>query len=280
MEKFRWTTGHTILACHIPVLIALPFYILYATPPSLGLISISILLFILTEISITAGYHRLFAHKAYKTNKIIEAFLVFFASMASQRSVLRWAFEHRCHHAFVDTDRDPYSIKKGFWYAHIWWLFDKPQEIDKKMVADLLKNKLLVFQDKYENSWMFFPNFFVTSLIGWFFQDYLGALMISMGLRLFLNHHCTFFINSLAHTHGSRPFDKDISAVNNYFISIPTFGEGFHNFHHAFPQDYRNGVRWFDFDPTKWLIWFLQKCRLATDVKKVSAERIKEEFKA
>ncbi len=278
MKKFRWRPGHTILLYQIPLLIALPFYFLYATPPSLGLILISILIFTLAEISITAGYHRLYAHKAYKTKPIIELFFVFFASMSCQKSVLRWAFEHRCHHAFVDTDRDPYSVIKGFWHAHFLWFFDEPQEIDPKMVADLLKKKLLVFQDKYEDCWMLIPNFLVTFLVGWYFQDYIGAVVVCLGLRLFFNHHCTFFINSLAHTYGSRPFDKNITAVNNYFISIPTFGEGFHNFHHAFPQDYRNGVRWFDFDPTKWLIWILHKCRLASDVKQVSAERIKEEL--
>ncbi len=150
--KFTWTTGHTVLTYQIIFLLAVPFYCIYGEKPSTSLILTSLALFVLSEISITAGYHRLFAHRSYKANGIIEAFLVFFGSLAAQRSVLRWAFEHRCHHSFVDTDKDPYSIKKGFWFAHFLWLFEPPQELDKKVVSDLLKKPLLVFQDKYENS--------------------------------------------------------------------------------------------------------------------------------
>lgn len=275
--SFSWTTGHTVAAYQIALFIALPFYILYGQTPSWTLIWTSLALFVLSEISITAGYHRLFAHRAYKASPIVRLLLVFFGSLAGQRSAIRWGFEHRCHHSFVDTDKDPYSIKRGFWFAHFMWLFEKPKDIDPKMVADLLKDPLLVFQDKYENSWMLLPNILITGLIGWLTHDFFGALVLSLGVRLFLTHHCTFFINSLAHTHGSRPFNKDLSAVNNYFISFPTFGEGFHNFHHEFPNDYRNGVRWFDFDPTKWLVWTLHKVGLTQDLKKTSPARIQEQ---
>jgi len=230
----------------------------------------SIVIFSLSEISITAGYHRLYSHRSFKTNPIVEFLLLFCASLASQRSALRWSFEHRLHHAFVDTDRDPYSIKRGFWFAHFSWMFEDPKEIDKKMVPDLLKNKLVMFQDKHENKCMYMPNLAITALLGYFLNDFIGAVVIALGLRLFFNHHCTFFINSLAHTVGSKPFSKKISAVNNYLISFPTFGEGFHNFHHAFPRDYRNGIRWWDFDPTKWLIRGLNYFGLATELKSTS----------
>lgn len=273
----KWKTGHTILAYQIPLLIAMPFYIIYCKTPSLSLIFVSLILFVVSELGITAGYHRLYSHRSYKTNPVIEAFLVFFASLAGQKSVITWAYEHRLHHAFVDTDKDPYSIKKGFWFAHFMWLFEDHPPVDPKVVSDLLKNPILVFQHKYENTCMFIPNVIVTYLIGWWMNDFTGAVMISLGVRLFLNHHCTFFINSLAHTFGSRPYDKTLSAVNNYFISFPTFGEGFHNFHHAFPTDYRNGVRWFDFDPTKWLIWSLSLFGLAKNLKRTSRDQMKKQ---
>lgn len=272
--KFKWTTGHSLLY-QVPLLLSLPFYFIYGPTPSAGLIWTSLALFISTEISITAGYHRLFAHKSYKTHPVIEFIFLLFGGMAYQKSALRWAFEHRCHHAFVDTDRDPYSIKRGFWFAHFAWTFEDEIPIDKKMVADLIKKPMVVFQDKYDHYCMMGPNILSTLIVGWMFQDYLGALILSFGLRLFLTHHCTFFINSLAHTYGSRPFSKTITAVNNFLISFPTFGEGFHNFHHAFPNDYRNGVRWFDFDPTKWLIYILSKLRLAKDLKITTREQIK-----
>lgn len=264
-----WTAGHTVVAYQLLLLIVFPFYCLYGQTPSLALILWSVGLFLVSEISITTGYHRLFAHRTYKAHPVVEFVLVFCASLTGQRSALRWAFEHRYHHSFVDTDRDPHSIAKGFWYAHWLWLFDPPIPIEEKVVADLLKKPLLVFQHKYENIWMFLPNAMAFFLVGWATQDFFGALVLAIGVRLFFNHHCTFCINSLTHCVGTRPFNKTISAVNNYLISFPTFGEGFHNFHHEFPNDYRNGIRWYDFDPTKWLIWSLSKVGLAKDLKRI-----------
>ncbi len=276
LKNFKWSTGWTVVSYQILLFISLPFYILYAPKPSLTLLLISLFFYCAAMLSITAGYHRLYSHKCYKTNTFIELFLVFFGSMAAQRSILRWAYEHRIHHSFVDTDRDPYSIKKGFWYAHLWWLFEEPEEIDYKVVSDLTRNRLVMFQHKYENSFMFLSNLLPAVFVGWLLNDYAGAFVISLGARMFFVHHCTFFINSLAHTVGSQPYSKEHTAVNNYFISFPTFGEGFHNFHHSFPYDYRNGIRWFDFDPTKWFVWTLHKFRLAKDVKRVSKELLKQ----
>jgi len=238
----------------------------------------SVVLLFLTGISITGGYHRYYAHTTYKTNPVVEFFLLFFASMAAQGSALRWSFDHRLHHALVDTDEDPYSINKGFWYAHMLWIFEKPRVIENKVVADLVRNKMVMFQHKYYKYCMTASNLIAFLFVGYFFNDYLGAFVISWWTRLFVLHHCTWFINSLAHTWGSQSFSKEQTAADNYIISFLTFGEGYHNYHHTFANDYRNGIRWYHFDPTKWTIWTLHKLGLAHSLKRMSDYHIKEKM--
>lgn len=263
----NWGPIIFLMTYQVLLLAALPFYFYYNVP-QISMIITSIVLLYLTGLSITAGYHRYYAHRSYRTGSIIEAILLFFGSMATQGSALRWSFDHRIHHAYVDTDEDPYSIKKGFWYAHCLWLLEKPREIEAKIVSDLLKNKLVMFQHRYYKMSMVATNALVVIFFGWLFNDYLGALVLALGLRLFFLHHFTWFINSLAHTWGDKPFSQEQSAVDNYFISMLTFGEGYHNYHHTFANDYRNGIRWFHFDPTKWLIWTLNKLGLAHNLKR------------
>ncbi|MGK0181871.1 MAG: stearoyl-CoA desaturase (delta-9 desaturase) [Halioglobus sp.] len=267
-NKITSGAGIAIICYHAFLLVSLPVY-LYYNPPGLSLVLVSIALFFATGIGITAGYHRYYSHKAYKMKSIPEAVLLFFGTMATQGSALRWSYDHRKHHAFVDTDKDPYSIKKGFWYAHMWWLMDESPEIEPKVVSDLLKNKMVAFQHRHYYKLMVFTNILAFLVTGWALGDFLGAFFITLWVRLLTLHHCTWFINSLAHTWGSKSFSKEHSAVDNFLISLLTFGEGYHNYHHTFANDYRNGIRWYNFDPTKWLIWALHKTRLAWDLKKV-----------
>ncbi|MCE2983302.1 MAG: acyl-CoA desaturase [Parachlamydia sp.] len=276
-KEFNWGPGLFLIIYQIVLALTIPIYFYYAVP-SLGMILTSVILLYLTGLSITAGYHRLYSHKAYKVHPAIEAVILFFASMAGQGSALRWSFDHRLHHAHVDTDLDPYSIKKGFWYAHFFWLLDKPRPIEKKIVPDLLRNPLIVFQDRYDVLLMVLTNALAFVFVGWLLDDYLGAFFISLWLRLFALHHFTWFINSLAHTWGDRPFCQEQSAVNNYFISLLTFGEGYHNYHHTFANDYRNGIRWYHFDPTKWLIWSLNKMGLASGLKRMDPFTIRKKM--
>jgi stearoyl-CoA desaturase (Delta-9 desaturase) len=273
--NFNWTTGIFIIVYQVLLLAILPFYFYYCSP-SIWLIALSGILVFVTGISITALYHRCFSHSACKLHKSVEAVLLFLGTMAAQGSAIRWTFDHRFHHAYVDTDKDPYSISKGFWYAHILWLFEKPRQIDNKVVADLLRKPLVVFQHKYYAPLFFLSNTLLFLFVGWIFNDYLGAFILAWWTRLFVLHHLTWFINSLAHTWGSRYFSQEHSAVDNYVISLLTFGEGYHNYHHTFASDYRNGIRWYHFDPTKWLIWTLNAFGLAHGLKTVSPSRIKE----
>lgn len=273
-KRVNWKTTIFIIGYHLFLLFTLPIYFVYANL-NLGTFAAAFVLFWLSGISITAGYHRFYSHKAYKLHPIIEYFLVFFGTMAVQASVLRWAFEHRLHHAHVDTDKDPYCIKKGFWYAHILWMFEKLNPIDPKVVPDLVRNKLLVFQDRYYAVLMVLSNAIAFFVVGYFTQDYWGAFFIAVWLRIFFLQHCTWFINSLAHTWGSKHFSLEHSAVDNYLIALVTFGEGYHNYHHTFANDYRNGVRWYQFDPSKWFIWTLSKLGLASNLRRTDSMTIK-----
>ncbi len=273
-KGINWGTAIFLITYQVILLFSLPFYFYYCTPHIGTLISAFVLLW-LTGLSITAGYHRCFAHRSYKAHPVLEAILVFFGTMAVQASVLRWSYEHRLHHAFVDTDKDPYSIKKGFWYAHFLWMLEKLQPIDPKVVPDLINKKMISFQHRYYKFLMVAVNALVFFAVGAAFQDYWGAFFIAVWLRIFCLQHFTWFINSLAHTWGSKQFSLEQSAVDNYVIALLTFGEGYHNFHHTFANDYRNGIRWFHFDPTKWLIWTLSKVGLAHGLKKTDSLTIK-----
>jgi stearoyl-CoA desaturase (Delta-9 desaturase) len=271
---FNWGPALFLIVYQIVLLAALPVYFYFATP-SISLFVITFVLLYITGLSITGGYHRFYSHRTFKTNRLMEWVLLFFGSMAGQGSALRWSFDHRNHHAHVDTDEDPYSIKKGFWYAHFLWILEKPSKIESKTVSDLLNNRLVVLQDRYYALFFLGTNILAFLTVGWLLNDYLGALVLAVGLRLFLLHHFTWFINSLAHTWGDKPFSQEHSAVNNYIISLLTFGEGYHNYHHTFANDYRNGIYWYQFDPTKWLIWILSKCGLVKNLRRMDKFTIK-----
>ncbi len=273
-RNINWPITLFIISYQVALFVALPFYFYYYSP-SASMFLVTILLFGATGVSITAGYHRLYSHRTYKVNKVVEAILLFFGTLAGQGSALRWGFDHRLHHSYVDTDRDPYSINKGFWYAHILWLFEKPAPIEDKVVSDLTANKLVMFQHKHYVSLFILGNLSLSLLVGFFLGDYVGAFILAWWARLFLLHHSTWFINSLAHYWGARTYCKELSAVDNYMISLLTFGEGYHNYHHTFATDYRNGIRWYHFDPTKWLIWSLSKLGLASNLKEIHIYKVR-----
>jgi len=274
LKEISWFPLIFIVTYHLALFIALPLYFFQGLP-SVGLITASLILFFLIGIGVTAGYHRFYSHRAYRLNTIVEGVLLFFGTLATEMSVLYWSSDHRSHHAHVDTEKDPYSIKKGFMHAHILWIFEKRQSRNTEIVSDLLQNKLVVFQHKYYNLLWFFSNLLVVSGIGFFFKDFFGAVVFSFLLRMFVVHHFTWFINSLAHTAGSQTYSKEHSAVDNYLVSLVSFGEGYHNYHHTFASDYRNGVKWYHFDPTKWLVWLLSKCGLAGSVVRFNVYTIK-----
>jgi stearoyl-CoA desaturase (delta-9 desaturase) len=207
--------------------------------------------------SITGGYHRLWAHKSYDAHWSLRLIYLVFGTMALQNSVFIWASGHRTHHLNVDDiDKDPYSIRRGFWFAHIGWMIREYEsgKPDLTNIPDLKRDPMLAFQHKYYIQLALLANFGLPMLAGWLIGDFWGTFILAGFLRLVVSHHVTFFINSLAHMWGSRPYTDENTARDNGVIAFFTYGEGYHNYHHIFAHDYRNGVRWWQWDPTKWLI--------------------------
>lgn len=241
-------------------------------------ITACIILIYFSGMSITAGYHRLWAHKAYEANGLVKATLAIGGAMALQNSILHWSSDHRVHHKHVDdNDNDPYSAKKGFWYSHIGWMLREYQVqryADYSNCRDLQKDKIVMWQHKHYLPIMLSANFGVPLLLGWLNGDVWGMLLLAGVFRLVAVHHFTFLINSLAHIWGRQPYTDKNSARDNDFLAFLTFGEGYHNFHHIFEFDYRNGVRWWQFDPTKWLIRGLSFFGWTRNLRRCPEERI------
>ncbi|MCS6989929.1 MAG: fatty acid desaturase [Chloroherpetonaceae bacterium] len=228
----------------------------------------------LTGISITAGYHRLFSHRSYDAAKPVQWLFIALGSACFEGSVVDWSTDHRVHHRYQDREEDPYAIHKGFWFAHIGWLFAKNWRADGSAVPDLWKSRVIRHQHQRYILWSTFMGLVFPTLVCALWGDALGGLMIGGFLRVAINQQLTFLINSLCHYAGSKPFSDKITARDNWFAALLTYGEGYHNFHHAFPGDYRNGIRWHDFDATKWLIYGLSKVGLAWRLHEVPPERI------
>lgn len=208
-------------------------------------------------LSITAGYHRLWAHRTYEAHWTVRCFFMLFGAMAIQNSILVWSAGHRPHHRFVDDEQaDPYSARRGFWYSHIGWMLRQyPAAIaDFKHVRDLQRDPLVMFQHNHYVAIVLAMNVALPAFAGWVSGDLWGTVLLAGLLRLVVNHHVTFFINSLAHRWGTQPYDDGNTSRDHPLLAVLTYGEGYHNFHHRFAHDYRNGIRWWHWDPTKWLI--------------------------
>ena len=225
----------------------------------------------LSGMGITMGYHRLFAHKAYKTNAFVEWILMIFGSMALENTILKWCSDHRVHRTKAETKEDPYSITEGFWHAHIGWIVKNVPEENSRVrgVKDLTNKSAIKFQNKYYFSIGILFGFIIPLAIGFIYGRPLGAFLWAGFLRLAIVHHATFFINSLCHYIGRRTYDVKSTARDSWFVSWFTFGEGYHNYHHKFQWDYRNGVKWFAYDPSKWIIKGLSFFGVTYDLKKV-----------
>lgn len=237
------------------------------------------LFLVLCGLSITAGYHRLWSHRSYEAPVWLRAFWAFWGACAIQNSILIWGSGHRRHHRFVDDDeKDPYSIGKGFWFAHIGWMLrNYPSgRVDLSNAADLLRDPVVKFQHRHYAALVLISNILLPVMLGWLNGDILGMLLLAGVLRLVISHHVTFFINSLCHLWGRRPYTDTNSARDNGLLALVTYGEGYHNFHHYFQSDYRNGVRWWQFDPTKWLIYGLSRIGVASNLKRTPEFKIQE----
>jgi len=225
------------------------------------------LFLVLNGIGIGSGYHRLWSHRTYEAHSALKWVLAVMGGMSIQNSIIIWSARHRIHHRDVDdNDKDPYSIGRGFWFAHIGWMLrDYPSgTIDYSVVRDLEKDPVAAWQHRWYWTLVWTTNLALPLFLGWLTGDVMGMFLLVGVARLVVSHHFTFFINSLAHMWGKQPYTDENTARDQHFLALITYGEGYHNYHHLFQSDYRCGIRWWHLDINK---WFISTCALLGLVK-------------
>jgi stearoyl-CoA desaturase (delta-9 desaturase) len=277
-HRVNWLISSFLIGTLLLSLTAVPAYIWRFGIDGFQ-IALFFAMFFACGFSITLGYHRLFSHLAFQAHWTVRLFTLIFGAAAFENSVLLWACEHRSHHKYVDDDdQDPYCISKGLFYAHIGWLLfklDPPPPFDN--VADLQKDPLVRWQHRYIHWIGALVGFGLPAVLGLAWGGWvsaLGGFLIGGVARVVVLQHCTFCINSLCHYLGTRPYSSRCSARDSWLMAIVTLGEGYHNYHHEFQHDYRNGVKPWQFDPTKWLIWTFSKVGLTRKLRRVPEEKI------
>jgi len=272
-RKVRWLGLVFFIVLHVVGIVGTPLYIYYRgiTAPELALF---LSCAAATGLSITIGYHRLFAHSAFKASPIVRFLLLFLGAATFEESALKWSSQHRQHHRFTDTEHDPYGVNQGFWHAHIGWILFWRHHTNYDNVRDLRKSRLVSHQHEHHVWWSIGGGVVLPMLVAWWMGHPLGGFILAVCLRIIIVLHSSFFINSFAHTFGAKTFGRAQSARDNWIAALLTNGEGFHSFHHRFPSDYRNGIQWYHWDPSKWCIYILAKVGLAWDLKRTSDRRI------
>ncbi|XP_072940408.1 acyl-CoA Delta(11) desaturase-like [Epargyreus clarus] len=239
-------------------------------------------LFMLGMTGITAGAHRLWTHRAYKAKLPLQIILMLMNSIAFQYSAINWIRDHRMHHRFSDTDADPHNASRGFFFSHIGWLMVKKHpELRKRSklidMSDIYANPVLVFQQKYAVPFMGSMCFLLPTLIPvYYWGESLNIALHVAVLRYIINLHASLSVNSFAHLFGAKPYDVNINPVQNPIVSIASLGEGFHNYHHVYPWDYRTaelGNNWLNFS-TKFIDFFAL-IGWAYDLKTVPSDVVK-----
>ncbi|PHH88490.1 hypothetical protein CDD83_7456 [Cordyceps sp. RAO-2017] len=217
----------------------------------------SLVFYSISITGITAGYHRLWAHRSYEAGTALRLWLALAGASAAQGSIRWWVRDHRAHHRYSDTDKDPYSVRDGLWHAHVGWLLTRKDKarVGRADVSDLDADALVVWQHRHFVALLAALVVALPTLVcglGW--RDWRGGFVYGCLVRTFLVHQSTFCVNSLAHWLGDQPYDDGSSPRDHLLTAVITFGEGYHNFHHEFPSDYRSSPVWYHWDPTKWLI--------------------------
>lgn len=234
------------------------------------------LLYVITGLGITVGYHRLSAHRSFDCPNWVKGCLLIAGGWALENSALKWAADHIRHHAQCDQEKDPYNAMRGFWYSHCGWIFFKDPHADEKYVSRLRQDPVVLWQHRYYLP-IVLSGLALPFVVGYLYTHSLigglGCFLLAGLGRTFFVLNSTFCINSICHLWGRQPHSTEDSSRDSWVVSLVTLGEGYHNYHHAHQRDYRNGPRWYNFDPSKWMIFGMSKVGAAWDLSRVQPER-------
>lgn len=262
----KWTVIIFMAAVHLAALLAL-------LPSNFSWAAVGVAVFlhwVTGGLGITLGFHRLVTHRSFQTPKWLEYFLIFCGSLTCQGGVTDWVGLHRMHHLYSDQEKDPHDSNKGFLWSHMTcWFYHIPadKEVDR-FTKDIADDKVYQFLNKY-----FFPLQIGLGVLLYFlgeaYSPGLGWSFVVWGIfvRLVVVFHCTWFVNSATHKFGYRTFDSEDKSTNCWWVALVTYGEGWHNNHHACQYSARHGLQWWEIDLTWMTIQFLQALGLATKVK-------------
>lgn len=241
-----------------------------------------------TGLGVTIGFHRLFTHRSFETRRWVRGALAVAGSMAIQGPVIKWVADHRRHHAFTDQPGDPHSphldegpgargVLKGLWHAHMGWFFDDEQTSARRWAPDLVKDPLMRRIDRLFPLWALISltaPAIAGGLITRSWEGVASAFLWAGLARLFFLHHVTWSVNSICHFYGKRPYATDDFSTNNWLLSIVSFGESWHNNHHAFPTSAVHGLRKNQLDVTGSIIRLMERLHLAWDLRGVSGKQL------
>ena len=265
-RKINWGTGIFLVIAHAAALSALFFW---SWP---AFISAAVLYWVAGSLGIGMGFHRLITHRGYKVPKLVEYFLVTCGSLALEGGPIQWATTHRVHHAHTDRAGDPHTPRDGGWWAHIGWVLrGNAQDHDlvtlERYAPDLMKHRYYVWLDRF-----YYVPLIVLGLALFLFGGW-GVMLWGVFLRVTLGLHATWLVNSATHMWGQRRFETGEDSRNSWWVALLSFGEGWHNNHHAHPTSARHGLKWYEIDLNWWGIRVLQFMGLARKIKRVRYDR-------
>lgn len=275
-DKINWLSGSMFIALHLSV------FLVYFVGFSWIALAVLILSYGIRMFAITAGYHRYFSHRTYKTHRWFQFVMAWIGASSAQKGPLWWAAHHRHHHKYSDTEKDLHSPRqRGFWYSHVGWILsDKYKNADLSVVKDLTKFPEL----RFVNTWHLVPPVILAGFmygLGWMLNYYFpglgtsGVQMLMYGfvISTVILYHGTFTINSLSHVFGKVRFDTGDDSKNNWFLALVTLGEGWHNNHHRFPSSERQGFYWWELDISHIILRMLSWFNIVWDLR-IPPERV------
>ena len=265
--SINWSTTIFMIIFHLGALSALYFF-------SWKWLAVSILLnWVSGSLGIGIGFHRLLTHKGFQTPKPLEYFLTFCGTLALEGGPINWVVTHRIHHAFTEKAGDPHTPRDGRWWAHMGWILrgtaqQHQEKVMWRYAPDLMKDRVHVLM----NQFYYVP--LIVSGIALFAIGGVPAVLWCVFLRVTFGLHATWLVNSATHLWGNRRFETTDDSTNNWWVALITFGEGWHNNHHAFPAAARHGLKWYEIDINWWGIKALKFFGWAKRIKLVSKEQI------